>query len=145
MNTSCNNLIKIAEKALFSNKYLKKVIILKHAPRFDNVKNKKLAEKANIILTQLLGNSKLKEKIAIGSHNLDDFGIGHTHNRRYGDSTVDHYDGVHYMGSSGSLEYTKSLTTIIFNELPELSNMTERRCAEPLPIFNRFSTLQEGN
>ena len=48
MNTSCNNLIKIAEKALVSNKYLKKVIILKHAPRFDNVKNKKLKLKRPI-------------------------------------------------------------------------------------------------
>ena len=141
MNTSCRNLLNVAEEALTSHKNLKKVVILNHTPRFDNIKNKKLAEKANATLSHLCKNSRLMGKIAVGSHTLDDFGIGHTHNRRYGSP----YDVSYYGVPSGSLEYTKSLTTAIFHELPHLSSSISSRVSDPLPLHNKFLPLQEGN
>ena len=145
MNTLCRNLLAVAEEAVISHQNLKKVVILNHTPRFDNIKNKNLSEKANAILFKLCEKSKLKGKITIGSHNLEDFGIGHTHNGRYGSPYDSSYDGVHYMGPSGSSEYTRSLITAILHELPELSNSKSSRVSDPFPLRNRFLPLQEGN
>ena len=82
IQASSSNLIKIAEEALKFHSNLKKVIILEHTPRFDNMTNGRLSKKANEILIQLRENSDLKNSIVIGKHSLADYGIGRTHSSR---------------------------------------------------------------
>ena len=70
-------MLRIAENALENHSGLKKVTIMNHAPRFDMSKvdpvslKPKLAMFANSFLLELWLDSPQKNRILIGSHNLD--------------------------------------------------------------------------
>ena len=75
--SSCQNMFITAESALKNFPNLKKVVILKHGERFDpphidpcGVKSE-LANFANATFDQLLFTSPFKQRIQIGSRNLD--------------------------------------------------------------------------
>ena len=138
VNTSCQNLIKIAEDTLSSNNNLKKVIVMEHLPRFDNKLNSNLAKLANTTLSKLWEDSCFKDKIVIGKHLLIDYGVGKTHNSRYGNLETGKYDGIHLYGPSGAWEYTKNLNNI-------LSSAIQRNDQNSHIHQNRYSTLSEGN
>ena len=89
---SSQNMFNLAERSLYENQGLKKVIIMEHPPRFDlpdtdphSVKPN-LAKVANIHLGQMWLNSPLKDKIFIGRHSLESPGVGVAHFRRYQNS-----------------------------------------------------------
>ena len=75
--TSCHNTFAVAQNAIQNHHNIKKVVIMQHAPRFDeqNVDpsglKPKLAKLANSTLSQLWHSSVHKDKIVIGHHNLD--------------------------------------------------------------------------
>ena len=148
---SCKQVIKVAEEALTMKSSLKGVIIMNHSPRFDSQKMSKLAKMANSILNSELNKSSLKHKISVGVHSLEDFGIGKTHNRRYLNNITGHYDGLHFFGPSGSLEYTKSLAKAMQNNLVNHSTKINKsstansQVSSSLLSHNRFSVLGEGN
>ena len=104
---------------------------------------KKLAKLANSTLLKLREKSTYKDKISVASHDLEDFGIGKTHNKRYTDCRTGFHDGVHYFGPGGSADYTRSLSGILQVCLPVLSLPPSE--SSSIPSNNRFSILSEGN
>ena len=91
---------KIAENALANQPDLKNVTIMNHAPREDapaidpsGIKPI-LANFANSYLLELWIDSPMKNRIFIGSHNLDCH--GDTRTKRYTDEQSGRYDGVRY-------------------------------------------------
>ena len=86
----------------------------------------------------------------LGHHNLDDYGVGKTHNGRYLNESTVHYDGIHYFGPRGSWDYTNSLSNAI---MKAISNNQDQRNPSPVnvqpkPVIltgNRYSVLTEGN
>ena len=75
--TSCQNMFAIAEGALKTYPELKKVTIIKHAPRFDQTHDDprglkpELAKFANATFDQLWFTSPYKERVQIGNHILE--------------------------------------------------------------------------
>ena len=98
-------------------------------PRFDNLSNSKLANLANTTIVKLLEESCFKDKIEIGKHMITEYGVGKTHNKRYGSLETGKYDGIHLFGPTGAYEYTKSLSNILSYAISQ----------------NSFSALSEGN
>ena len=143
---SSEKLINIAEEALKFKNSLKKVVITTHSPRFDNQLGRNFVETANSLLVQMKDKSPLKDMIVVGHHSLEDFGVGKTHNRRYLNSNTGQYDGVHYYGPSGCIEYTKSLANLLVRATCSIAsaNKSSSRFVSPLPTVNRYSVL-EGN
>ena len=172
---SSQNIFNLAERSLYDNPSLRKVVIMEHPPRFDlpdgdphHVKPN-LAKLANIHLGQLWLNSSLKEKIIIGRHSLESSGVGAAHFRRYQNSFTGRYDGVHLYGQTGHTDYTNSVKTILSLALPishpnnlapkfdkktvKVDNHTncpqalyQRRKYQPsVHINNRFDVLSQGN
>ena len=98
---ACHKLVKIAEKALKNHKYLEKVILIGHPPRYDHKKRVDLAMLANTILQHLCSLSPLKGKVCVGLHDLFSYGIGHTHMKRFRDIVTGDYDGIYMWGPTG--------------------------------------------
>ena len=69
-------MISIAENALIDHKDLKKVIVLKHVPGFDEPLREKLAKAANKELNKLVKQSTFKNRIIVGHHDLFSYGSG---------------------------------------------------------------------
>ena len=96
---------------------LKSVVILKQTPRYDPLEIDPLGLKP--ALSQLFNNtlvdrwlsSPLKNKIFIGSHNIDCSGAIQA--ARYRHTKTGRFDGVHLYGSSGSKAYTKSVLNVL--------------------------------
>ena len=74
---SAQNLFKAAENALHVQPTLKKVVIMKHIPRYDPQVSDPLSLKPalsqmfNNLLTELWMSSPLKDRIVIGSHDIE--------------------------------------------------------------------------
>ena len=115
--SSCQNMIIIAQDALANHPELKKVTIMNHAPRFDTPDvdpvglKHNLAKFANSCLLELWMDCTMKDKIFIGSHNLESSGAQRTH--RYTDERSRKYDGVHLYGNAGKAAYTESVLNIL--------------------------------
>ena len=94
-----------------------------------------------------------KDKISIGCHELDDYGVGKTHSNRYVNLKTGKYDGVHYLGPKGSLDYTRSFTDIILKTvglktsagLQNNQNYQHCEVHSTITTQNRFSIFTEGN
>ena len=167
---SSRNIFALAERTLYDNPGLNKVIIMEHPPRFDcpNVDpylaKPKLAKLANITFGQLWLNSPLQHKIVIGRHSLESSGNGDPHFARYQNSHTGRYDGVHFFSKSGRTDYTNSVKTIISMALsnPYLStvdpgfgtsqpanhtgvNNQRNQYAPSIQVNNRFDVLNQGN
>ena len=74
---SATNLFTACENALKKNPNLKKVVIMKQTPRYDTAEadpsslKPVLSQLFNISFTDLWMTSQLKDKIFVGSHNID--------------------------------------------------------------------------
>ena len=134
---SCQTLIRTAENALKNNKFLKTVVIMEHHTRFDDINKAHLARFANNHLNHLVTFSSMKEKILIGRHSLEGFGIGITHKKRYIDTRTGLYDGIHLWGPSGQSDYTSSVIKILQLSLPELS--------KPQNFANEWTVVKSKN
>ena len=76
---------------------------------------------ANYTLKQLIVAPHLKDKVIIGQHTLESFGIGHTFENRYRGHSG-RYDGLHFFGPSGTKDYTSSLSKILSHTLKNSNN-----------------------
>ena len=123
-----------------------------------------MAEGANIIMSQMIRDSPFQNKLVLGHHNLESYGIGHTHNARYKNVQSGIYDGVHLFGNSGASDYTGSLNKILRLHLPEkhwkaiedlewqvvgkrksLKKNAPSTSLSVTNIQNRFTPLVQGN
>ena len=118
VHVSCVNMFTCAEYALKDYPNLKKVILLEHAPRYDTEDvdplglKSALAKYANNTFSQLWLNSKEKNRIMIGQHNLSTGGSGANHDDWFRNINSSKYDGVHFYGYSGRKNYRRSLLNI---------------------------------
>ena len=123
--SSCQNMIIVAQDALTNHPDLKKVTIMNHTPRFDTTDvdpvglKHNLANFANSSLLELWMDCTMKDKIFIGSHNLDCSGVQKTD--RYTDDRRNRYDGVHLYGSTGKAAYTESVLNILLESHTQAS------------------------
>ena len=169
---SSQNMFNIAEKALKNHSSLSKVIIMEHPPRFDNPDvdptslKSNLARLANATLGGLWLNSPLKDRIVIGHHSLESSGSGSSHFDRYQHKNGK-YDGVHFWGQNGGLDFTNSVKTILslavprhhpsyvqaecgtaqsgnHDNNPQAKNLG-RKYQPTVQTSNRFSPLNQGN
>ena len=114
---SAQNIFNAGINALVQQPSLKKVVIFKQIPRYDPTYldplqlKQALSQLFNRTLTELWINSPYKERIHIGSHNMECSGSILT--SRYKDIETGKFDGVHLFGSSGSKFYTLSILNIL--------------------------------
>ena len=160
VETSCHNMIKIAEIALTSNSSLKHVTIMNHVQRFDTHDDDplglkpKLTEFANNFFLQLWLDSQLKNKIFIGSHTLEC--SDQTKLNRYVNEQTGRYDGVHMYGTDGKPAYTESVINIMISSFQtsapamptKMPANDHKRCPQAkyknksnLKVENRFNWL----
>ena len=112
---SATNLFTTITNALKSSPNLQKVILMKHIPRYDPTSCDPQSIKAalsklyNDTIVQLWLFSPLKNRISIGSHNLECTGGVRDSRYRYRNRN----DGIHLNGPSGRKAYTESVLCII--------------------------------
>ena len=149
ITSSCKNIVEIAEKAVADFANLKQVIIMEHAPRFDNDRNNHLAQFANTTFHDLVAKSPACNKIFIGHHNLNSYGVGKTHNLRYLQSRTGKYDGLHFLGPAGPRDLSESMINIINASLRseniEGTAHTSKQNSPVISTSNRFSILNQEN
>ena len=154
--TSCHNIFAVAQNAVQNHPNLKKVVIMQHAPRFDeqNVDptglKPKLAKMANSTFSQLWHSSVHKDKIIIGQHSLDCTSDLVT--ARYKDERTNRYDGVHMYGSFGYRAFTRSVVQILKGALPVQSSPADTSSSSesfhatcPQTVYQRTKTTNTGN
>ena len=116
---SATNLFNAAVNALKVQPTLSKVVIMKHIPRYDpsNVDPLSLKPSLSILfnntLTNLWMESPLREKLYIGTHNIEC--SGSIRESRYRHTKSGRFDGIHLYGSSGTKAYTLSVLNILKN------------------------------
>ena len=163
VESSCKNMLNIAESALGNNSGLKEVIIMNHAPRFDT-KNAdpvgikpKLAIYANSFLLELWLDSPHKNRILIASHNLQCFSVA-KQTELYREQRSGRYDGVHLYSTEGKQSYTESVINIMLSSVHhptsvfqanQRHNQSKRRYSDvvretPIKTQNRFSPLSKN-
>ena len=108
---AATNVISEVSNTLKSNPSIKKAIIMECTPRYDTISEDPLSAKAGLIslyndtLEQSLLSSSLKDRILLGSHNLEC--SGGVRSARFG--WKNRFDGIHLRGVSGQKAYTESL------------------------------------
>ena len=171
---SSQNMFSLAKRSLEQNPNLSKVIIMEHPPRFDKLEvdptclKPTLARLANSTMSQLWLNSPLKDRIFIGQHSLESYGIGKKHEARYVNQVSGKSDGVHFYGPKGCEDYTHSVKSILALALPNDERAkTAAKCGTAQPenhstcpqakfqrkttihpsvvTKNRFSVFNQGN
>ena len=120
--TSCHNTLAVAHNALQNLPNLEKVVVMEHAPRFDEENidptglKPMLAKLANSTFAQMWHSSMFKDKLVIGKHSLDC--TNDQRDIRYRDERSNRYDGVHMYSSYGKRAFTRSVTKILKALLP---------------------------
>ena len=116
---SAENLFNVAVKSLKSKPSLKKVIIFKQIPRYDSTQvdplqlKPALSQIFNNTLADLWIKCPLKDRIFVGTHNIDCHGA--IREARYKCTRSGRFDGVHLYGSTGTKAYTNSVLNILRN------------------------------
>ena len=114
---SARNIFNSGLLALEHQPSLKSIVIMKQTPRYDPHDKDPLSLKPalsqlfNNTIMELWINCPMKEKIHIGSHNIDCSGA--VQSARYRHTKTGRFDGVHLYGSSGSKAYTLSVLNIL--------------------------------
>ena len=96
---------------------------MKHIPRYDPPQidplglKPALSQLFNNTITELWMNCPNKEKLVIGSHNIDCSGA--IKESRYRQPKTGRFDGIHLLGNSGQKAYTLSVLNIL-----KLANLT---------------------
>ena len=127
---------------------LKSVVFLKQTPRYDPVDVDPLSIKAglahlfNNTLMNLWMNSSMREKIVVGTHNIDCSGAIQA--ARYRHTQTGRFDGVHLYGSSGSKAYTLSLVNIL-KAAKVVANDFDFHRSCPQTISRSKSNKYQGN
>ena len=112
----------LAETALEEHSELEKVVVVKNTPRFDSKTTDsaqlkpKLALLADSVLFGLWCESKYKDQIILGGHDISEWSRYDIH-QAYGFPHVSGYDGVHLYGRFGRTILTRSLITMLRNSL----------------------------
>ena len=114
---SAKNLFSVVENSARSYPNLKKIVIMKQTPRYDppimdplSLKPV-LSELYNKTLEECLQSSQLKDRIILGTHNIDC--TGSIREARYRETKSGRFDGLHLYGSSGGKAYTNSVLNIL--------------------------------
>ena len=114
---SAKNIFRVAENALSVSPSLSKVVLMKQIPRYDPAIvdplciKPALSQLFNNTITEQWMNSCHKDKIAIGSHNIECSGA--IKEARYRETKTGRFDGIHLIGSSGRKFYTLSVLNIL--------------------------------
>ena len=114
---SAKNLFQTAVNALSGSSNLNKVVIMKQTPRYDPLSEDPLSLKPalsllyNNIITEEWMTCEYKDKIYIGSHNIDCTGA--IREARYRETKSGKFDGLHLWGASGRKIYTLSVLNIL--------------------------------
>ena len=141
----CKNMMKVAEDALATHENIKKVIIMNHAPRYDTVDVDPIANFANSYMLKLWLDSHMKEKIIIGSHNLEC--PEKQRKKRYTDDRTKRYDGVHLYGRAGKAAYTESVLNIMLGSI-QLEEQADDHTRYPQSKYSRqqraYSSVVKG-
>ena len=118
---------------------------MKQIPRYDPANVDPLSIKAalsqlyNNTITDMWMNSKFKNKISIGCHNIDCTGA--IKEARYRETKTGKYDGIHLFGSSGRKTYTLSVLNILkCSELTSSDYDYHQTCAQ-----YRYQARQSGH
>ena len=100
-----------ATAAIAANPGCQQAILMEAIPRYDGKEN--MNRYGNMMLHQakMESTSIHKNKVTIGSHNLDCDGGKRA--SRYGDQGKTHVDMIHLRGSSGLVAYTRSVAAIL--------------------------------
>ena len=120
---SANHFFTAGQNALINQPTLKKVVLMKHIPRYDPPQidplglKPALSQLFNNTITELWMNCPNKEKLVIGSHNIDCSGA--IKESRYRQPKTGRFDGIHLLGNSGQKAYTLSVLNIL-----KLANLT---------------------
>jgi hypothetical protein len=111
MKVTSYNMFAAAIAALAANPGCQQAILMESIPRYDG--KEKINRYGNMMLHQakLESTSIHKNKVTIGSHNLDCDGGKRA--SRYGDHGNTHVDMIHMRGSSGRVAYTRSVAAIL--------------------------------
>ena len=114
---SAKNVFDSCLLALEKQPTLKSVVIMKQTPRYDPLSSDPLSIKPalsqlfNNTLTEMLISCPLKNKIFLGTHNVDCSGA--IQSVRYMHTKTGRFDGVHLYGASGGKAYTNSVINIL--------------------------------
>ena len=114
---SAKNIFDSCLLALDRQPSLKSVVIMKQTPRYDPLSvdplsiRPALSQLFNNTLTELWISCPMKNKIYIGTHNIDCTGA--IQSARYRHTKTGRFDGVHLYGTTGSKAYTKSVLNIL--------------------------------
>ena len=113
---SAKNLVQAVDNALVSSPSLSNIIIMKQIPRYDPIEVDPLSLKPalsqlyNNTLTEEWMNSQYRDRINIGTHNIECSGA--IQQARYRETVSKRFDGIHLFGPSGRKAYTQSLLNI---------------------------------
>lgn len=114
---SARNVFDACLLALDRQPSLKKIVLMKQTPRYDPTTVDPFGLKAalsqifNSTLTELWMSSTMKNKIYLGSHNMECSGAILL--SRYQHTKSGKFDGLHLFGASGSKAYTRSVLNIL--------------------------------
>ena len=111
MKVTSYNMFAAATAALAASPRCQQAILMEGIPRYDG--KEKMNRYGNMMLHQakMESTSIHKDKVTIGSHNLDCDGGKRA--SRYGDNGKTHVDMIHMRGSSGRVAYTRSVAAIL--------------------------------
>ena len=119
---SAQRFFKTGEKALSDKPLLEKVILMKQTPRYDPASVDPLSIKPALVdlynntLTEQWLCSKYKDKIIVGTHNIECTGA--IRESRYRVTKTGKFDGIHLFRNSGKKCYTNSVINILkFSQL----------------------------
>ena len=140
--------VSIAEAALENFPDLEKVILIRATPRFDPPSmdpaqlKPQLALLADSVLFGLWCESRYKDKIVLGNHDLSEWSK-HNHSDIYGHSLNTGHDGVHLTGRLGRTVLTRSLLSVLRTYLTKKSPPVS--CSDALNVhpYNPMDILRE--
>ena len=121
---------------------------MKQKPRYDPVSVDPLSMKQalshlfNNTLTKLWVSCPLKDKIYIGTHNIDCAGA--IQSARYRHTKTGRFDGVHLFGSSGSKAYINSVLSIL-KSASLISNEKDFHLSCPRYKYQNRKPRYQGN
>ena len=108
----------IAQQALNNNPSLKKVIIMKRIPRYDNHVRSELTKYGNYIYDKLWREKGCPDNIVLGESNLDCF--GDLRDLRYGRRDSQVCDYIHLRGKLGEAHWTGAVLKVFKLAFPFL-------------------------
>ena len=141
---AAKNLFTAAEAAFKAQPSLEKVVIMNQTPRYDDKEVDPLSLKQalallfNNTLSELWLDSPLKDKLVIGTHNLEC--VGGIKEARYRDTRKRMYDGVHMYGPSGMKAYTISVLDIL--KAAKILDQTDRQTHSGQEYYRNLSKFQ---